>query len=177
MFQPTSIVALARSSVAAARIGAPLSAGAAAAPRAEQFVEHGIVDDAGLDRASDHAGDRDAVMGRAAREIRGAVDGIDDPDRRALRRRAALALLADEAVVGKAAISRAWISRSTSPSTSVMKSCGPLKPTVKELRSRKRRRASCAGFARDRAGGEKAALQRGGSRVKSVSPPEGARNG
>ena len=41
-------------------------------------------------------------MRRAAGEVGGAVDRIDDPDRPALRpRRLGVALLADEAVVGK----------------------------------------------------------------------------
>ena len=43
-------------------------------------------------------------MRRAAREIRGAVDRIDHPDRRAFMPDAALALLADEAVLGKQAV-------------------------------------------------------------------------
>ena len=74
---------------------------AGAAPRGEQLVHHRIVDHADLDLAADDGGDRDAEVRRAAREIRGAVDRIDDPDRRALGAGASLALLADEPVLGE----------------------------------------------------------------------------
>jgi len=74
---------------------------AAAAPACEQFVAHGIVNDADLNLGRGDGGDRDAEMRNAAREIRRAVDRINDPRRPAIARRARLALFADEAVVWK----------------------------------------------------------------------------
>ena len=87
-----------------ARIARRVQGRAGASAGGEQFVDHGVVDHADLDLAADHGGDRDAEMRRAAREIRGAVDRVDHPDRRAFMPDAAFALLADEAVLGKQAV-------------------------------------------------------------------------
>src|ERR1700749_3079544 len=75
--------------------------GAAAAPGRKQFVAHRIVNDANLDLARGDIGDRDAEMRHAAREVRRAIDRIDDPGAAALAGGTSLALFANEAVAWK----------------------------------------------------------------------------
>src|SRR6478609_8440832 len=75
--------------------------GAAAAPGRKQFVAHRIVNDANLDLARGDTCDRDAEMRHSAREVRRAIDRIDDPGAAALAGRTSLALFADEPVARK----------------------------------------------------------------------------
>src|SRR6516165_5670986 len=108
--------------------------GAATADRRVKSADARQINQSDHRLADDRIGNRDAPQGKAAKEIVGPVDRIDNP---AALARPSPALLPRKPSSGKASASRVRISASTSRSATLTKSCGPFVSRVRVTRRAK----------------------------------------